>query len=98
LRLPPNTKLVTRKTRWGNPYKLLEHGGDYSREDSLILYTYWLTKQLKTNPKFLEPLYGYNLACYCQQQFICHADIILKKIEEIRLSKAKVNLNKWIRG
>ncbi|MHA2274206.1 MAG: DUF4326 domain-containing protein [Candidatus Kariarchaeaceae archaeon] len=97
-KIPENSKLVTRKTRWGNPYKLIEHGGEYTREEALELYEKWLNDQLKRNSKFLEPLYGFHLVCYCRQHLACHGDILLKKIEEIRLGKATRNLNKWIRG
>lgn len=92
-RLPDKTKLVTRRTRWGNLFKLKEHGGQYTRESALRLYVIWLDGQLINNSQFLEPLYGYNLACYCPLSKECHADIILKKIEAIQSEK---RLNKWL--
>jgi hypothetical protein len=79
--LPPNTRLVTRAGRslgYGNPYSVKEYG----REESLRLYRIYLMTRLYEDPAFLEPLKGYNLACYCKLDEPCHADIILEYIEE----------------
>lgn len=86
-KLPPNTKLVTRRTDWGNPYKLIQHGGKYTLQESLRLFRGHLERELKNNPAFLNPLFDYNLACNCSTDSDCHADIILEKIKEIRNDK-----------
>jgi hypothetical protein len=67
-------KAVHRPARWGNPYKLEEYG----REQSVALYRGWLQQQLKHDPRFLEPLRGYNLGCFCPLDVPCHADVILE--------------------
>ena len=71
-----NYKLVARPTRWGNPYKIEEHG----RERALSLYEAWLDRKLRSDPQFLEPLRGYNLGCFCPRGAACHADILLKRL------------------
>ncbi len=76
---PPNTKRVTRPSRWGNPFKLTDH----TREESLRLYELWLIKQIDSDHEFLEPLRGKNLACTCKLDEKCHADILLKFLYEV---------------
>jgi len=95
-KLPPNSKLVTRKTRWGNKYKMIKHGGKYSREECLKRFDKDLDRILLRNPHHLDELFGYNLACSCMTAGElkmkdykhsyphCHADIYLDKIKEIR--------------
>lgn len=73
-KLPPNTKLVTRRSRWGNIYEL----DDYTLEESLRLYKIWLDKQIEENPTFLDELRGYDLACACPLNQDCHANIIME--------------------
>lgn len=75
-KLPPNTKLVARPSRWQNIYTIIKYG----RKKALDLYHQDLHKILKTDPHYLEPLRGYNLACYCKLDEECHADIILNHL------------------
>ncbi len=79
-KLPPNTKLVTRRTRWGNPYKVIPWG-PYVLEESLSLYRKDLIAILKNQLGFLEPLRGFDLACACPLYQDCHADIIMELLE-----------------
>lgn len=79
--LPPNTKNVTRISRWGNPFKLRKHGGSYTLKDSLYFYDLWLQEQLSKDPTFLDPLKGFNLGCFCDLDQPCHADILLRYLE-----------------
>ena len=70
----PNAVYVGRPTKWGNPFKVSEYGLD----ECLKLYSVWLVKQLYKNPKFLDPLRGKDLVCFCNLDEPCHADILLK--------------------
>lgn len=79
-RMPPNTVYVGRPSRWGNPFKLSE----YSLDESLRLFTDYLRKRLQTEPDFLRPLKGKNLACWCPLSRPCHADIIIRFIRGIQ--------------
>lgn len=78
-KLPDNARRVDRATRYGNPYKLSE----YTREESLRLFTLYLDEKLKDEPGFLLPLIGQNLACGCGLSQNCHADILLTKIKKL---------------
>lgn len=70
----PNAIYVGRPSRWGNPYKV----GEYTLEQSLRLYRVWLRAKLFNNPKFLDPLRGKDLVCFCPLDQKCHADILLE--------------------
>ena len=73
--LPANTQVVTRPTRWGNPYLVT----DYGREGAIQQYETMLAQMLPTvRERFLAPLRGKHLACWCNLSVRCHADVLLK--------------------
>ncbi len=81
-KLPPNTKLVTRVSRWGNPFKVIPWG-IYTLEESLNLYRQFVVDwKLKHDPDFFEPLRGFDLACACPLDQDCHANIIIEVLKE----------------
>jgi hypothetical protein len=71
-----NYRLVTRATRWGNPFPVPPH----TREQSLAKYAAWLRTKLADEPDFLEPLRGYDLGCTCAPELPCHVDVILREL------------------
>jgi len=76
-RMPDKTVLVTRITRYGNPFPVSEFG----REEALRLYKqYYLPWILKWKMLDLAPLAGKDLACDCQQDEDCHADILIDEL------------------
>jgi hypothetical protein len=83
--LPPNTVLIDRRSRWGNPYRIGMMSNDpdgampYCREDVMFLYRHYLRDRLRDNPLFLEPLRGKTLACWCPPE-PCHGDVILERL------------------
>ncbi len=77
-KLPPNTKLVARPSRWGNPYKVGEHFD--SLGEVLFAYEIWLDNKIHKDSTFLDPLRGFNLACYCPLDQYCHVDILLERL------------------
>jgi hypothetical protein len=78
-RAPENTVSVTRWRRdnpgpWGNPFLEEEHG----RERAVELFRDYALKRLAEEPRWLEPLRGKNLMCYCKLDGrLCHADVLL---------------------
>jgi hypothetical protein len=76
-KLPPGTKLVTRPSRFSNPYHLAEHG----REEALRLFKIHLDDQVGKGILNLEELRGFDLACICPMDEKCHVDIILDKMK-----------------
>lgn len=81
VKLPDNTKKVDRSTKYGNPYKVGNKLGEFTREEALRLYEIYLDFVVSKKLLDIEPLRGYNLACSCKLEDNCHADILLKKLE-----------------
>lgn len=86
-KLPKNAVFVARPTRWGSPYKVVEteaeakaagDGKVMTRKKALKLYESGLKKKIKSDPEFIKPLRGKDLACYCRLDQDCHADILLR--------------------
>ena len=77
---PPRTKSVKRPSRWGNP----ERVRDDSREERIrVMEIFW--KHLRSHPELIEAardpeagLRGWNLACACRPDQICHGDVWLE--------------------
>jgi hypothetical protein len=73
-RLPANTVKVDRSTPYGNPYRI---GPELDRRKAIASFKAYLEKKLRSQPDFLEPLRGRNLACWCRPDELCHADVLL---------------------
>lgn len=85
---PPNTVIVSRPSRWGNPW----HGKTPAeRSDAVKQYRQWLTggwiidgkKGIDVAIAARRELKGKNLACWCPiDGHACHADILLQLANE----------------
>jgi hypothetical protein len=82
-RLPPNSKGVAGRTKWGNPYDWREYGC----EQAIAKYREGILGQdlssdkgryLARISKDLPELRGKNLACFCKIGEPCHADVLLE--------------------
>ena len=80
-RIPPNTVVVSRPGRWGNPYVIgtSENGGNISREMAVEHYERALRegRLIRKLPDVRE-LIGKDLACWCPLDLPCHADVLLR--------------------
>lgn len=75
-KMPENTVIVSRGTKWGNPFKIDKFN---SREKVLKFYKIMLNKEYSYWRDIVKKeLKGKNLACYCKLSDPCHADILLK--------------------
>jgi len=79
-KLPPNTVVVSRPFRYGNPYKIGDDvpglpGVKMDRQDAVDYYGIFLPFPVET---IRAELRGKNLACWCKPGEPCHADILLK--------------------
>lgn len=81
-RLPANTVVVSRPTKWGNPfragheYQTVAAGPKICRDaaDAVRLYTpLAYTRQAE----IVAELRGKDLACWCKPGAPCHADVLL---------------------
>jgi uncharacterized protein DUF4326 len=73
-RLPAHDVCVTRPSRWGNPFAIGKHG---DRAQVLNLFETYAQDRLAQEPKWLEPLRGKDLACWCHEGDAYHADLLL---------------------
>jgi len=77
---PPGAVVVSRPSRWGNPFTVVEHG----RAGAVAAYRQYL----RDNPALVtaarEELAGRDLACWCPladdegRPVPCHAEILLE--------------------
>jgi hypothetical protein len=65
-RKPPGAVVVSRPTRWGNPYPVATFG----REQAVVLFRRYLVDH--------PELAGKDLACWCKPGELCRADIWLE--------------------
>jgi hypothetical protein len=77
-RKPPNTVVVARPSKWGNPFRPMP---GYGRAECVATFEEWL----HTTPAGTAlgraaqaELKGRNLACWCSLGGPCHADILLR--------------------
>lgn len=85
-RLPPDTVVVARPTRWGNPYSWkdgVEMGGEaWAKGAAVDLYRQWLRNgrgpSAPSDDEIRTALRGRNLACWCRLDQPCHADVLLE--------------------
>ena len=75
-RKPPNTVVVSRPSKWGNPYPVSVWG----RETSLLLYRDWVEEEVAAGRLDLAELHNKNLACWCGLELSCHVDILFELI------------------
>ena len=77
-RKPPNTVVVSRPSRWGNPYTL----AGYGREEAIRLYADRLRQHPKLADAARRELRGRNLARWCALDQACHADVLLSVVNQ----------------
>ena len=87
-RLPPNTICVSRPSRWGNPFRLLE---GYTSQQAVDYFRELLANMPpELLEEYLAPLRGKNLACWCAlDQPHCHARILLSIANDIPFEEIK---------
>lgn len=77
-KLPPNTVVVARPTKWGNPFKVEADG---TADICVKRYRNLINANIWTFPNktvIHEELRGKNLGCWCPISEPCHADVLLE--------------------
>lgn len=74
--LPPGTVVVTKPTRWANPFPL--NADKSNRAEVVAAFRAYAEDRLRHEPAWLEPLRGRDLACYCRLDEACHAEVLLE--------------------
>ena len=92
-KLPENTVIVDRTTKWGNPFIVSPTVKPGSRsgcdlicvptiEDAIDCYRLYLQRDdIDLDPAELR---GKNLACWCKLDAPCHADVLLELANEVK--------------
>ena len=88
-RLPPNTVVVARPTKWGNPYRVgkwASVNGEnelvYNHARAVMLFALFAVLSMPANAA--AELRGKDLACWCPlvdengEKVPCHADVLLE--------------------
>lgn len=75
-RMPENTVYVGRPTIWGNPFSI----DDLGLAGSIRIYSIYMyhKAQKDLRNKARRELSGKDLACWCPENQVCHADVLLK--------------------
>jgi hypothetical protein len=76
-RMPSNTVVVSRPSKWGNPYPM-DNGAN--RAECVAAFTRWIRESpdgLALAKEARTQLRGKNLACWCPLGGPCHADVLL---------------------
>lgn len=90
-RIPPNTVVVARPTKWGNPYKVGDTLPNFfgpnqplkllTRKEVVDLFESVTCRawfRVIRPHRNIEELRGKNLACWCPVGEPCHADVLLE--------------------
>lgn len=86
-KMPENTVYVGRPSKWGNPWKVSEMGDIAPYAMAMQNYWGWLLGYVKPPEleskrvwirEHLHELRGKNLACWCGEGMLCHADVLLE--------------------
>jgi hypothetical protein len=78
--LPLNTVIVSRPSKWGNPYKIGVDARTASQCVDLFEVAVSQNKDYQLDAQRL--LRGKNLACWCPLGSPCHRDVLLRIANE----------------
>lgn len=76
--LPAQTKLVTRGSRYGNPFPAQGTKSSEANAIAVEKYRQWLREHPERVADIRENLAGWNVACACPLDWPCHADVLLR--------------------
>jgi hypothetical protein len=77
--MPEGAAYVGRPSRWGNPWRV---GPEIDPHSAVALYRFDLMDHQEYDAeafaRWLAPLSGRDLACWCPLDQPCHADVLLE--------------------
>lgn len=77
-RLPANTVVVARPSKWGNPFRIGDFGIPNAAEAVDRFREWWDGRVVGPPVPAIAGLRGKNLACWCPLDQPCHADVLLE--------------------
>lgn len=110
----PNCFDVSRPSVFGNPYTHIKNKKTKalhvvkSREEAVMLYEKYFDSMIKVNKRFKDEWdklynaykeYDYiYIGCFCPLSQLCHADIIIKKLEQREIKEELSELKRENEG
>lgn len=86
-RMPKDTVYVGRPSKWGNPFWIGNQHGLTTIEQCIAAYEIATAVKIEQGWLDISELRGKNLACWCQLDKPCHADVLLELANEKRKNK-----------
>lgn len=87
-KLPENTVVVSRPSKWGNPFPIKGVAAHLAPASAWVVlqYGFWIDRldyfagkpAPPTHDEIRDALRGKNLACWCKLGDPCHADVLLE--------------------
>lgn len=88
-KLPETALIVARPSRYGNPYVVGVVYGDeapMTAQEAVEAYEHTLAEWKRLMPsdfeKWIAPLRGHDLCCWCKVGDFCHADTLIQYANE----------------
>lgn len=86
-RKPPGAVVVSRPTKWGNPFAIADFAGAINpRQMAVDCFRKWINEpaQREFREDVRRELRGKILCCWCGLGDICHGDVLLELANEER--------------
>jgi len=78
-KMPKGAVYVGRPTKFANPYKVDTQLPKTVRYKAAVdIFRTFAELMLKSDPHWLDPLKGKDLACWCAPDLPCHVDVLLE--------------------
>jgi hypothetical protein len=100
-RMPPNTVSVARPGKFGNPFTVGCNPSHFSTalpslctsvEQAVVCFRYYADSFITiTSGRWIEPLRGKNLGCWCKLDQPCHADVLLELANAPETARTEVS-------
>lgn len=82
--LPAGAKVITRPTRWGNPFRVRIKDDKVAHAECVAQYREWIMapEQSELRRAIKRELACKDLACSCKLGLPCHGDVLLEIANE----------------
>lgn len=87
--IPRGAVYVGRPTIWGNPFS------KGSKDQNIADFREYACERVKRDPKWLEPLRGKHLVCWCAPAN-CHGDVLIELANQTQSADAdEIDWDAW---
>ena len=91
---------IDRRSKFGNPFKLEDDGGEFTRRQSVEAYITWFEEKIFGDFDYrrsVHELRGETLGCWCVPE-LCHGHVILYYLDNAVLPDSVEELQEWRSG